>query len=136
MHTEEISFQANIKFAYKEDLRMSSEFNKKINSLSENLFIKQKGLVKEKMQEIKQKNEGEIKKEGQIKKDMLILTLKDTSYWEYASFDYEYLLGEEYPSMYSKWDNFKSICEEYSSSKGVEFRNLVLKSGLEFDYKT
>jgi hypothetical protein len=133
-NTEELSFQANIKFSYKEDLRISGEFGRKINNYSENLFLKQKGLVKEKLKQLKTlKKEDEIQKS---KKEILILTLKDLDYWDYAAFDYEYLYGEEYPSVLSKWGLYNTKCEDFTSSKGIELRNIILKSSIEFDYNT
>jgi hypothetical protein len=67
---------------------------------------------------------------------LIILTLNDKSFWDYNNFDSEYIDGDEMPIIYNtqNWELFPNL-ENYSSNKGVELRNVILRSGIKFDYK-
>ena len=63
---------------------------------------------------------------------MLMITLNDKIYWDYTSFDYDYFGGDETPLIDLSWDIYPNL-DNYSPSKGIELRNIILRSGITFN---
>lgn len=57
----------------------------------------------------------------------LIISLEDTDCWDYSTFDYENIDSEEVPMTNSPYWPFSEF-ESISKDKGVDIRNLILKS--------
>lgn len=72
------------------------------------------------------------------------MTLNYNNLWESNNFEINEIDGEYVPQIIGKiyliivdstWTSNKEL-ENYSSVKGIELKNLILRSVCEFDYKT
>jgi hypothetical protein len=63
-----------------------------------------------------------------------MLTLNDLSTWSCSAFDSDNFEGEEIPTFGASWEFYQQI-EPYTSSKGIELRNVALRSSKNFNYE-
>jgi hypothetical protein len=134
MKTEETSFKGQIRPILKDDLELMKI--KKTNS--EFVFKNQKDKIKDLKQSqetvVQNKNEISSKEISKIKDEIIMLTLNDKNLWDYTSFDYDFIDGDEVPTFGNKWEIYPYL-EKYTSHKGIELRNIALKSGISFNYE-
>lgn len=62
----------------------------------------------------------------------LYVSLEDVDSWDYSSFDYEILDGEDIPIINSPFWPFEEL-GGYNKENGVDIRNIVLKSSTQFN---
>ena len=60
------------------------------------------------------------------------LSLIQSELWDYSLFDYDYLEGEEIPLLRSNWESFP-LLENLNKDKGIEIRNMILRSLVYFN---
>ena len=65
----------------------------------------------------------------------MMLTLSDKALWDYSAFDTESIEGDDVPNIGSSWLVYPFL-EKYTAAKGVEVRNIALRSGMGFNYQT
>lgn len=64
----------------------------------------------------------------------MMLTLSDKNLWDYSAFDTDNIEGEDVPYVGSSWLIYPFL-EKYSAAKGVEIRNIALRSGIGYNYQ-
>jgi hypothetical protein len=65
----------------------------------------------------------------------MMLTLSDKTLWDYSAFDTDNVDGDDVPYIGNSWLVYPFL-EKYSAAKGVEIRNIALRSGIGFNYQT